>query len=1052
MRLSGTKANSTNQYRGLGDQLYDLGGARPTLDLNFANNESLVDSVTGKNLVTHTRASSATYVDGDGNIQTAVTNYLEESEGFNASTYWGTGALRGTATDNAATAPDGSTTATLLVEDTNTIIGRYLSTQHSYVANRTYTVSCWAKQYSNTGTQDRYFGFVFQAGAFGTNQIVAFNITGDGSFTITAGTGTASIEAYPDGWYRCSLTATATTTVSTGLQFRLTNNPNNGSQGYTGDGVSGIYVWGAQLEESSTLGEYVKTTGTIDSAPRFDHDPVTGESLGLLVEEARTNLVSYSAANIGNGWINSTGQTPVNLSLNKLGVFSGVRAISDGATWHGIRIDNFPTLVAGTTYTITDWWMVGDVNPSNKLRSTIKLNGISNTCAVQKSSSTSDPLDPNSYTLTSQATHGTISNLQVEDAGSDVIKLSYNFVPANSGEHMHTIAPLSFTAGESVIALGSQIEEGENPSSYIPTSGSTVTRASDNVSISGNDFGTFNLLEYSEEFDTTLWITRDVIFHPNVITSPNNTFTANKITATGGNTEHNLRRNITITSGDTYTFSCYLKAAGRTSFKLAFRIASLWAGNINQVAIFNLTGDGSVSIATGSPTATIEAVGDGWYRCLITATAAASGTAQVRIQDTFDSDGDGVYVWGAQLEESSTVTPYVKSDVTWTSRASTATYYDYNGVIQTAAVDEARNVAFLPDSNGNFVSAGELLLEDAGTNLLTYSEEFDNGTWTKAKTSITPNVITAPDGTTTADFLVEDTSNGTHYISQVNGNIVSGNTYTISAYIKPSASRGFAVGFSGAAFTDGQVRFNNLGQLLATGASITSYTITPVGDWFRVSATATATATGNGQLRVYITTTTGGFSYQGDGASGQYVWGAQMEESHYATSYIPTSGATATRAADVSSSSSNTFGNSFYDQTESTIYCEGIVRAFSGGHHVYYSFHDGSLDNDIRFFKNKNSEKEQFRIQTSGINELNQVDDDLSYGQNKKSAFAFELDNSINAVNGTANNLDTNVDIPVVDQVDFGFAPTIGSPFMTIKRFTYWPVRVGNDTVTRLTE
>ena len=74
MRASGTKANSTNQYRGLGDQLYDLGGARPTLDLNFANNESLVDSVTGKNLVTHTRASSATYADGDGVIQSATTN------------------------------------------------------------------------------------------------------------------------------------------------------------------------------------------------------------------------------------------------------------------------------------------------------------------------------------------------------------------------------------------------------------------------------------------------------------------------------------------------------------------------------------------------------------------------------------------------------------------------------------------------------------------------------------------------------------------------------------------------------------------------------------------------------------------------------------------------------------------------------------------------------------------------------------------------------------------------------------------------------------------
>ena len=68
MRLSATKAKSTNQYRGLGDQLYDLGGARPTLDLNFATNKSLVDSITGKNLITHSRASSATYVDGDGVI------------------------------------------------------------------------------------------------------------------------------------------------------------------------------------------------------------------------------------------------------------------------------------------------------------------------------------------------------------------------------------------------------------------------------------------------------------------------------------------------------------------------------------------------------------------------------------------------------------------------------------------------------------------------------------------------------------------------------------------------------------------------------------------------------------------------------------------------------------------------------------------------------------------------------------------------------------------------------------------------------------------------
>jgi hypothetical protein len=58
-----------------------------------------------------------------------------------------------------------------------------------------------------------------------------------------------------------------------------------------GDGTSGIYIWGAQLEQSTTVGEYIPTTSTINSAPRFDHNPTTGESLGLLVEEQRTNML-----------------------------------------------------------------------------------------------------------------------------------------------------------------------------------------------------------------------------------------------------------------------------------------------------------------------------------------------------------------------------------------------------------------------------------------------------------------------------------------------------------------------------------------------------------------------------------------------------------------------------------------------------------------------------------------------------------------------------------------------------------------------------------------
>lgn len=74
MRLAGTKLAANHQYRGFGDQLYDLSGQRPSLDLNFSSTKSLVDATTGQNLVTFTRASSGTYVDSQGVIKTATTN------------------------------------------------------------------------------------------------------------------------------------------------------------------------------------------------------------------------------------------------------------------------------------------------------------------------------------------------------------------------------------------------------------------------------------------------------------------------------------------------------------------------------------------------------------------------------------------------------------------------------------------------------------------------------------------------------------------------------------------------------------------------------------------------------------------------------------------------------------------------------------------------------------------------------------------------------------------------------------------------------------------
>ena len=1220
MRLSGTKANSTNQYRGLGEQLYDLGGARPTLDLNFANNESLVDSVTGKNLVTHTRASSATYVDGDGNIQTAVTNYIEDSEGFNASSFWNKLPLKGTVTDNAATAPNGTNTASLLVEDT-TVGGRYIANNSPFIAGKTYTVSCWVKQY----TTNRHFGLVFVSTSFGNHQVATFNLTGNGIATVIGG-GTASIEAYPDGWYRCSLTATATVTGSSAVQLRLSGNPNNSTLGYTGDGVSGIYIWGAQVEESSTVGEYVKTTGTINSAPRFDHDPVTGESLGLLVEEARTNLVNYSVADIGPGWSTNAGQPAVDLSLNKLGVFNGVRAISNGQTWHGIKVStaNLSQLVAGTTYTITNWWMEGDVNPSNKFRSTIKLHGITGTCDIKKTSNSSDPLDVNSYTITNQAVHGTISNVQVEDAGSNVIKLSYNFVPVSSGNHQHTIAPFSSTAGESVILLGAQIEAGSFPTSYIPTSGSTVTRATDVASISGNDFGTFNLLEYSEEFKE--WNNNSnglLTITPNSTLAPDGNFTAYRIAKTG--TFRYLSQAHTALTSTDYTFSVYAKAGDDDYVTLR-----LFENNIStQVyrVVINLS-DGSDSSVSGTGSHVTTNVGNGWYRIAITGQFSNTSTNVLIYPGNFSLATGDCYIWGAQLEESSTATPYVKSDVTWTSRASNATYYDYTGMLrkssynivknsedfsaatwvqvgdgltatvnqglapngtqtadllttnagtdfkglqdflgnavanqvytvscyfkagstnyvrihfegggQTAALvldlsdgsvilsqnqddydvvtlpngwyrvsltktalsaagfahrvlvcnsdgstggatgsiyawgaqletgtyagdyaktegsaaSTARDVAFLPDGNGNFVSAGELLLEDAGTNLVNYSEDFSNWANLDNHTTITVNAATAPDGTNTADKLIPTTDNSHHRLFKGVAS-TTGTISTFSVYAKAAEFDKFTLlmGLGGfGASVEALFDLTNGTSTIITSGTNTTSSITNVGNgWYRCVVSSEATNNATPQHQIRLADESGNQTFSGDDVKGLFTWGAQVEHSPYPTSYIPTSGATATRAADVSSSSSNTFGNSFYDQTKGTVFIN--AKTETGG--LYFVVDNGSFD-ERKPQISRTSSSNIRSTYVAGGSIAARLDVAPSAGLTKV-ASAYAVDNYASASSG--GNLDqvTTGALPAsVNTFRIGAYHTGGSQMNGHhSRITYWPTRLSNDTLQTITK
>ena len=247
-----------------------------------------------------------------------------------------------------------------------------------------------------------------------------------------------------------------------------------------------------------------------------------------------------------------------------------------------------------------------------------------------------------------------------------------------------------------------------------------------------------------------------------------------------------------------------------------------------------------------------------------------------------------------------------KDLVTFT-RSSTGTYVGADGLIKTAGADEARF-----DHNPTTGESLGLLVEESMTNLLLRSEEADSPQWNILNSSITvdPNVTVSPDGSQTADKVKEATTTGGHAIEFTGFAFQSGTIYTVSFYAKAAERSRFRVTWP-TMFTNRLV-FVDISPggygVISDGGTVTS--VSPAGnDWFRVVSTSTCTTTTTG-ARVGITLIDTGtnVNYTGDGTSGIYLWGAQLEVGAFPTSYIQTVAATVTRAADVASITGSNFG------------------------------------------------------------------------------------------------------------------------------------------------
>ena len=250
------------------------------------------------------------------------------------------------------------------------------------------------------------------------------------------------------------------------------------------------------------------------------------------------------------------------------------------------------------------------------------------------------------------------------------------------------------------------------------------------------------------------------------------------------------------------------------------------------------------------------------------------------------------------------------------SRASSATRVNKEGLIEVVSNNEPR-IDFLNDSNG------ALLLEPSRTNLITYSEDFSNGNWAKYGTTVTSG-FTSPDGSLNAFKLVEDTNNSKHFISRNNLFTPDGVTRDYSIFVKEGEKRYIFItnvtttnnDINCAVFDTRDGVFTNTNN----PTYISNRNVTTLSNgWYRIDFTSNVNSFSYDNFYIGISSseTMSGVSYQGDGTSGVYIYGAQLEQGSYATSYIPTQGSAVTRLADVCNNGAN---EQVINSTEGVLY------------------------------------------------------------------------------------------------------------------------------------
>jgi hypothetical protein len=301
----------------------------------------------------------------------------------------------------------------------------------------------------------------------------------------------------------------------------------------------------------------------------------------------------------------------------------------------------------------------------------------------------------------------------------------------------------------------------------------------------------------------------------------------------------------------------------------------------------------------------------------------------------------------------------------------------------------------------------------------------------------------------TADKLVEDTTvNNSHDLRRSSFAVTSGSVYTVSIYAKANERSVVAI-FAGFSSATSVTLFNLSTGLVHSVSANATAAIQNVGNgWYRCSITVTANST-SGTVFYYLDDGSFTTSYTGDGTSGLFLWGAQIEVGAFATSYIPSVASQVTRAADNASMIGNNFAR-WYNVNAGTLYSEYINYTTVTG--SLFSMDDGSINNRIIQFTNTGTNP-YFRVVSGGADQANFIVATVSVGVSAKFAAAYQVNDFAASVNGASVAVDTSGNVPTgLTTARIGQNVVSGAYLNgNIARIAYYNRRLANTELTALT-